>query len=79
MKDAYLAARKAGMSKEDAYAYAKDVYQKNHIPDAPDGYILMSNKNVRRLLEGRGLDSQSIDNTINSFDGPIYARQGRAG
>jgi len=34
MKEAYLEARKKGMSKEDAYAYTKKVYKQNHEANA---------------------------------------------
>ncbi len=41
--------------------------------------IPLKNNSVRKLLKSRGLSKQQARDIVNSFDGQIYARQGRTG
>lgn len=45
----------------------------------PDKYTELTESEVRDILKERGLNDQSAQAPIDSFDGPIYKREGVAG
>ncbi|MDF2791096.1 MAG: hypothetical protein K0S80_4198 [Neobacillus sp.] len=44
-----------------------------------DQYVKLSNKNLKRILEYRGLDSKTVGCFADSFDGGVYAKWGNEG
>ncbi len=59
MKEAYLEARKKGMSKEDAYAYAKKVYEQNH-----NALAKKQNQNVLARKQGQLNEKAQIESNL---------------
>ena len=51
----------------------------NYASIEPDKYIELTESEVREILTKRGLNEQSVQDLIDSFDGPIYKREGIAG
>ncbi len=45
----------------------------------PDKYTELSESEVRKILSDRGLDDTAVQDMIDSFDGPIYSREGNPG
>jgi hypothetical protein len=45
----------------------------------PDKYTELTESEVRDILTERGLNDQAVQDLIDSFDGPIYKREGVAG
>ena len=45
----------------------------------PDKYTELSESEMRIILSDRGLDDTAVQDMIDSFDGPIYSREGNLG
>ena len=68
------------LSKIDAEALAKLRAQEAARPASyTNKYTELSANDVKNILESRGLDTNQVENLINSFDGPIYSRIGYKG
>jgi hypothetical protein len=52
---------------------------KNYASLEPDKYTELTQSEVKDILKERGLDEQAAQNLIDSFDGPIYKREGFEG
>ena len=51
----------------------------NYASLEPDKYVELTESEVRDILKERGLDDQATQDLIDSFDGPIYKREGIEG
>ena len=53
--------------------------RKNYASLEPDKYTELTQSEVKDILKERGLDERAAQNLIDSFDGPIYKREGFEG